>query len=218
MLTYAGMGLWAAVAGIVSVVCSGRQPGNMRGRGKRSHSANATAVARARVTARWFNTWSSLGYAIRWSHAMYLLVCIATFEELRASKAGGAFDPLAWVALVTVIIGVPLCSLVALARMTEDDYEGERTQQLWNAAVREVKYEGRLWSLVKLADTAASAAVVVFMGDYPVMQVMIMLAKQFLYVTCVCVCVCGNARGEACVTDTPCSQVRRSSRAREAVS
>ena len=65
---------------------------------------------------------------------MYLLVCIATFEELRASKAGGAFDPLAWVALVTVIIGVPLCSLVALARMTEDDYEDERTQQLWNAA------------------------------------------------------------------------------------
>lgn len=147
---------------------------------------------------------------------MYLLVCIATFEELRASKAGGAFDPLAWVALVTVIIGVPLCSLVALARMTEDDYEGERTQQLWNAAVREVKYEGRLWSLVKLADTAASAAVVVFMGDYPVMQVMIMLAKQFLYVACVC--VRDNERSEACVTDRPCLQVRRSSRAREAVS
>ena len=185
LATGAAVGVCLAAAAVAALMFRNALPGKLKGRRSGGAGANA-AIARATTTARMFNTWSCIGYAMRAVHVLYLLLTVTAMEELRDSAASGASDPLAWVALA-LVAGLPLFTAASLYRMAPNQYDEDRTQALWHPAVRSVKYEGRLWSVFTQADTVASAAVVVFLGKYPVLQIMALLGKQFVYVAC-CAC------------------------------
>lgn len=160
------------------------------GEGKQDGGAAASPRSKySKYTDEWASNkrgklfWRFVGFGVKTCMAFYLLLSVLVVYELSESCSSEGMDVFGWFWMIFYLVGAVIIAAYWIQSKSLEDLKMSPTMRLALGPLYK-RYHGkdRLFFVVILADRFLSALILVLLSGWPVLQTLVLLLKQVVYV------------------------------------